>query len=204
MALMRALILCIFSLTLISCHSYKTSLANHRKTYKEKFVSDPRSPLKAEDLKDLDFYAPNTSWKLQCSCELAKNAKPFELPTYSGITRTYILHSLATCDYKGKPIQFEIYKNINQPINPLYKDNLFLPFKDITNGETTYGGGRYINLYTYDIIEGKIEIDLNKAYNPWCAYSSGYNCPIPPRANHLDLPVDAGEKLFKGSYKGDH
>jgi uncharacterized protein len=83
----------------------------------------------------------------------------------------------------------------------LYKNNLFLPFKDHTNGEESYGGGRYINLYTTDIQDGKIEIDLNTCYNPWCAYSDGYNCPIPPKENHLEMEVRAGEKNFKGSYK---
>ena len=78
---------------------------------------------------------------------------------------------------------------------------MFLPFKDFTNNEGTYGGGRYINLLDTDIKNEKIEIDLNKSYNPWCAYSDGFNCPIPPRENHIEIEVNAGEKNFKGMYK---
>lgn len=126
-----------------------------------------------------------------------EKAKPFELPTYSGVTRTYIVHSDLSCLYKGQTILLKLYKNITQPINPLYKNNLFLPFKDHTNGETTYGGGRYINLYETEIQNEKIIIDFNKCYNPWCAYSDGYNCPIPPKENHIEMEILAGEKNIK-------
>lgn len=196
----------VFLFTVYGCNAPKgmpktISLSEHRAKYKEGFLTDPRSPLTKDDLVNLDFFDEDPQWKLQCKCAAQTDAKPFELPTYSGITRTYILHSIATCKYKKENIRFHIYKNITQPINPLYKNNLFLPFKDHTNGEESYGGGRYINLYTTDIQDGKIEIDLNKCYNPWCAYSDGYNCPIPPKENHLEMEVRAGEKNFKGSYK---
>ncbi len=195
-------LLCFLISISFGCHKYVKELDDHRVKYKDGFIHDPRSPLKSEDLKDLDFFDIDKNWKLKCTCMAAVEAKPFELPTYSGITRTYILHSIASCPYQGKTIQVEIYKNLGQPANPLYKNNLFLPFKDLTNGETTYGGGRYINLYTYDIVDGKLTIDFNKCYNPWCAYSDGFNCPVPPRANHLGFSVMAGEKNFKGQYKG--
>lgn len=54
-----------------------------------------------------------------------------------------------------------------------------------------------------DIIDGIIEIDFNKSYNPWCAYSDGFNCPIPPKDNHLPFEILAGEKEYKGKYKKD-
>jgi uncharacterized protein (DUF1684 family) len=79
-----------------------------------------------------------------------------------------------------------------------------LAFTDLTNGEDTYGGGRYIDLYISDIAEGHITIDFNKAYNPYCAYSDGYNCPIPPASNSINLEIKAGEKMYKGPYQGKH
>ena len=84
---------------------------------------------------------------------------------------------------------------------PGMKDHLFVPFKDWTNGEESYGGGRYIDLKTGDITDGKITIDFNKCYNPWCAYSDGYNCPIPPVENHFELKIEAGEKMWTGKKK---
>ena len=73
-----------------------------------------------------------------------------------------------------------------------YKDYLFFPFTDLTNGEESYSGGRYIDLH---IPEGEeIVIDFNKAYNPYCAYASGFSCPIVPKENHLSLRITAGIK----------
>jgi uncharacterized protein (DUF1684 family) len=80
---------------------------------------------------------------------------------------------------------------------PEYKDHLFLPFTDLTSGEETYTAGRYIDLSFEDIIDNKVVIDFNKAYNPYCAYVSGkYNCPIPPRENTLSVAILAGEKNY--------
>ena len=74
------------------------------------------------------------------------------------------------------------------------EDYLFLPFIDDTNGEESYGGGRYIDLR---IPEGDtIVIDFNKSYNPYCAYNDKYSCPIVPRINYLALEVRAGVMAF--------
>lgn len=197
----------VFVLLILSCSTAKNvrnddqNLVEFRNTYKNGFLQDPRSPLTKDDLQYLDFYDGNKDWTLTCDCKKVEKAKPFELPTYSGVTRTYIVHSDLSCLYKGQTILLKLYKNITQPINPLYKNNLFLPFKDHTNGETTYGGGRYINLYETEIQNEKIIIDFNKCYNPWCAYSDGYNCPIPPKENHIEMEILAGEKKYKGTYK---
>jgi len=78
-----------------------------------------------------------------------------------------------------------------------YKDELFLPFTDLTSGEESYAAGRYIDLVFDDILDNKVVIDFNKAYNPYCAYASGkYNCPIPPRENNLNVAILAGEKNY--------
>ena len=60
----------------------------------------------------------------------------------------------------------------------------------------TYGGGRYIDLTITDIKNNLIELDFNKCYNPYCAYSDGYSCPIPPDENNLKIKIEAGEKKF--------
>ena len=80
----------------------------------------------------------------------------------------------------------------------MYRDYLFIPFKDLSNGEATYGGGRYMDIRMDDIKNGELMLDFNKAYNPYCAYSDGYNCPVPPVENHLETEVNAGEKSFGG------
>lgn len=79
---------------------------------------------------------------------------------------------------------------------PQYKNYLFLPFTDLTNAVTTYGAGRHIDVETTDIKAGKLIIDFNKAYNPYCAYAAGFQCPLPPGECNLDIAVEAGEKTF--------
>jgi uncharacterized protein (DUF1684 family) len=46
-----------------------------------------------------------------------------------------------------------------------------------------------------DFKDGKVVMDFNKAYNPYCAFSDGWNCPIPPKENHLQVRIEAGEKV---------
>ena len=76
-----------------------------------------------------------------------------------------------------------------------YKDYLFLPFTDLTNGDTTYGGGRYIDMRIPE--KNTIILDFNQSYNPYCAYGGNYSCPIPPAENNLDIAITAGVKKFK-------
>ena len=192
---------------MISCSTGKkhirnaVSLENWREAYKASFLKDDRSPLTQEDLSYLDFYEEDPTWKLQCTCTLVKDAKPFEMPLYSGITRTYKVHSILHCIRHNEVIRLQVYQNISHQANPVFSNYLFLPFKDETNDEETYGGGRYIDLRVSDIVKNKVTIDFNHSYNPWCAFSDGYNCPIPPVENHLPMTVRAGEKKFKGIYK---
>ncbi|MBK9735645.1 MAG: DUF1684 domain-containing protein [Saprospiraceae bacterium] len=204
---MKAVIHLLLFMIVVSCKTSKESALYQKEinefqlSYKSGFLDNPRSPLNQDDLVNIHFFKADASWKLKCRCTKTTDPRPFDMPTYSGVTRTYMQHSTLDCNRKGTSIHLELYKNIHQPINPLYKNHLFLPFKDLTNGDTTYGGGRYINLMDTNIKNDSLEIDFNTAYNPWCAYSDGYNCPIPPRPNHVALHIEAGEKIFKGIHK---
>jgi len=84
-----------------------------------------------------------------------------------------------------------------------YGGGLFLPFRDATAGERTYGAGRYLT----DTIKGtfgrgleiqgeRVTLDFNYAYNPSCAYNSRWACPLAPFENRLEAPVEAGELAF--------
>ena len=81
-----------------------------------------------------------------------------------------------------------------------YGGGLFLPFRDATNRDTTYGGGRYL----YDTIKGadlgthenRITLDFNYAYHPSCAYNPKWVCPLAPRQNTLPFAIPAGEQML--------
>jgi uncharacterized protein (DUF1684 family) len=77
-----------------------------------------------------------------------------------------------------------------------YRNYLFIPFTDSTSGEESYGGGRYLECFAGDIGYNLLDLDFNKAYNPYCAYGAGYNCPIPPKENDLPIAIKAGEKNY--------
>lgn len=76
--------------------------------------------------------------------------------------------------------------------------SLFVPFRDATSGNETYGAGRYVEAAYADTDDDEydaVELDFNYAYNPTCVYSPAYDCPIPPPGNRLDVPVRAGERM---------
>lgn len=94
----------------------------------------------------------------------------------------------------GKICKLNVYRSLDLKKTDEYKDYLFLPFSDTTNGNETYLGGRYIDLKITD--GNTMVIDFNKAYNPYCAYNSKYSCPAVPQENVLDVAIRAGVKKF--------
>ena len=80
-----------------------------------------------------------------------------------------------------------------------YGGGIFLPFRDETSGRETYGAGRYL----LDTVKGadlgggedSLVLDFNFAFNPSCAWSDAWPCPLAPRANWLDLRIAGGELL---------
>jgi hypothetical protein len=73
-------------------------------------------------------------------------------------------------------------------------ESLFVPFRDATSTKETYGAGRYLDLPFEP--PGVYEVDFNRAYNPYCAYSDDFVCPFPPPENWLKVPIRAGEKTW--------
>lgn len=202
-SILSYLTLLLFPLLLWQCAStFQKQIREHRQHYKEKFVKSPRSPLDSADLAFLRFYDPDPAYRVTAAIERIPDAKPFEMATYAGTTKPYVLFAKATFQLKGAKHQLAIYRSLLQARMPQYRDHLFLPFKDTTNGDTTYGGGRYTDFRIGDIKDNTLVIDFNKAYNPFCAYSDGFQCPIPPPENHLEIAVEAGEKKF-GKEVGD-
>lgn len=197
-------LICIIFIITTSCATKipTSDFANEIILYREdkikEHLNDPRSPIKTEEqIKSINYFPGDASYKVEAKIDILKDEKPFDIPTYSGIKKPYIKYGILRFKLQNRDIELEVYQMLNA--NPMYKTYLFLPFKDLTSGDSTYGGGRYINLSTNDIKNNKIILDFNKAYNPWCAYSEGFNCPIPPKANHMDIQILAGEKNYSNA-----
>jgi uncharacterized protein (DUF1684 family) len=78
------------------------------------------------------------------------------------------------------------------------EEQLFVPFRDATSGQETYGAGRHLDpdAARNRTADGKWILDFNRAYNPWCVYSEDYTCPFVPQENRLAVSVRAGEKNY--------
>jgi len=70
--------------------------------------------------------------------------------------------------------------------------SVFVPFRDRTSGSESYGAGRYLTLELTE--DDEYELDFNRAFNPYCAYTDDFECSFPPAENDLPVAVRAGEK----------
>jgi len=147
------------------------------------------------DFETLNFFAPDTNYIVEAKLIRTPDALPFSMPTTTGRESTEVVYGIAKFTLNGKEHELEIYQSPELITQDKYEDYLFLPFTDKTNGEETYGGGRYLDLR---IPNGStIVLDFNKAYNPYCAYNKKFSCPIVPKVNHLDTEIRVGVKAFE-------
>lgn len=71
---------------------------------------------------------------------------------------------------------------------------VFVPFRDATCGSESYGPGRYLTLELTE--DDRYQLDFNLAFNPYCAYTDGFECGFPPAENDLPLRIPAGEMVW--------
>ena len=168
-----------------------------RASENEKFGNEETTILTSKDLrkfKELEFYNINLDFRVEAHFVRTPNEEPFLMPTSTSRLPEYVKYGEAHFEIGGKKLQLNLYQNTTPSDDPQYLDHLFLPFTDYTSGDGSYGGGRFIDSH---IPEGDtIVIDFNMAYNPYCAYNSGYSCPIPPKENDLLVRIEAGVKDF--------
>lgn len=170
---------------------------NFQKKINEEFKDPGQSPLSEKDRKEfkgLQFFEIDTAFTVVAEFVRTPFETPFAMPTTTDRKPIYVKYGELYFILKGKEYKLNVYQN-QHPKKEEYKNYLFLPFTDLTNGESTYAGGRYIDMTIPK--SNRVEIDFNQAYNPYCAYSGEYSCPIPPKENYLDLQVTAGVKAFE-------
>jgi len=200
MVLRLLLLFSITSSTLFAQTNFKTDIKEFRVEYLENFSKHDYSPFyeHPESLSELRFYKAKPNYRVVAKIELTEKMAPVQIKTYSGREKTFKQFAWAHFELKGKKHKLALYEMFGQGKIPQLNDDLFVPFKDFTNGDKTYGGGRYIDIKKSSITNGTIEIDFNKCYNPYCAFATGYNCPVPPIENHLQRKIVAGEKMYHG------
>jgi uncharacterized protein (DUF1684 family) len=169
--------------------TYGTALEAERAEKDMYFRRDPYGPIEdRQNFTGLSYYPPDPAFRFTLPLKRVES-QPFTFQTSTGDERVYQRIGTVEFEVEGQPAQLAIYKSEDD-------DDLFLPFRDATSGKETYGAGRYLE--PVELTNGEILLDFNLAYNPYCAYSEAFSCPLPPVENWLTtVAIRAGEKMYK-------
>jgi len=151
----------------------------------------------------LAYYDVDSNYRIQA--RFTKNiGKRFKMITSTDRRPVYRRYGFVEFTLHDTLCHLTVYQNmelsgfLHFSTRKVYKDYLFIPFRDVTSGKETYGGGRFLDarIPTNDTLI----LDFNLNYNPYCAYSERYSCPIPPAENTLRVSILAGEKIPVGYF----
>ncbi|MCX6137683.1 MAG: DUF1684 domain-containing protein [Ignavibacteriales bacterium] len=204
----------VFLIVLSACHrqpaappEYLAALSAHRATVDSTMRSDPSSPF----LRDSSIQFTGIKWfppdyAFRAEARLHRYPDPSEIVTRGtkGEERHVIRYGILTFTLQQREFRLNVYKFTEAELKQRgegLRSYLMVWFTDLTTGKETYPVGRYveIDLESPDSTHIYV-IDFNKAYNPYCAYTSHYSCAVPTRDDVLDLAINAGEK----KYHDDH
>ena len=170
--------------------SYKESILAIRKTKDKALKESKESPIEDKaHFKGLPYFDVDSSYQVVATLDLLTTGQSINVQMTGGETEKYEAYANATFELKGQKCALKIFKTP--------EGMLFIPFKDLTSGKETYGGGRYLDADPSSVKEHQITLDFNTAYHPYCAYNEGFTCPIPPAENLIPVAIMAGEKLDK-------
>jgi uncharacterized protein len=175
--------------------AYINEINKHRDEMETFMRSSPESPF-AEDptkFKGLKFFPADLKYKITATLTPIENKKQILLATNDGKEQRYREYAYAEFDFSGFRNKLLLLEVIDAGPD---MGKLFLAFGDGTSAESTYGAGRYLDISKTQGAN-TITLDFNKAYNPYCAYSEKFSCPLPPSENLLTIPIQAGEKNYE-------
>jgi uncharacterized protein len=189
-----------FVLFLMSCTQEKRPLlgeTDYQIEQNAKFKDATTSPLTDKDRKDfngLDFFKFDSIYIVKAALKRTPESEWFNMKTTTERLSKERVFGQLTFEINDESFNLNVYQGEENMQTEGLEDYLFLPFLDDTNGEESYGGGRYIDLRIPE--SDSITIDFNKAYNPLCVYNEKFSCPIVPRVNYLPIEIKAGVKMY--------
>ena len=169
-----------------------SELNNFRSSKDDFFATDHHSPLTHDQkhgFDGLEYYSENPKLRLELDVEEFPTKEVIEMQTSTGDVQTHTRYGKIHFEVEGEEVELTLYKDPH---------GYFLPFTDALAGIETYGAGRYLEPQA--LLGGKVLVDFNYAYNPYCAYNDLYSCPLTPWENRLKVPIKAGEKLPTGEW----
>jgi uncharacterized protein (DUF1684 family) len=165
-----------------------TILDEFRKAKDAFFAADPQSPLTPDqkrEFKGLKYFPENPALRLELQVEEYPEKNTIQMQTSTGDVQSHIRFGVIRFSVDGHEVELTVYSDPH---------GYFLPFADALAGRETYGAGRYLEPEPAG--QGKLLVDFNYAYNPYCAYNDLFSCPLTPWENRLKVPIRAGEKVF--------
>ncbi len=187
-------------LTFIGCSKnkidYESKIKRQRFEKDKHFKYSDNSPLtekQQKSFRSLDYFPVKKQYRVSATIKKPDQQDTISMAYTNGEEKTYTQYASLQFKLKDKNLSLNAYKNLDNDKGSA--NQLFIPFYDHTNGHSTYGGGRYLDI---DSLGGgdTTLVDFNKAYNPYCAYNKNYACPVPPEENKLGVAIKAGEKNF--------
>jgi uncharacterized protein len=187
-----------FSIPQVRVHSFQEArmspLDQFRAQKDDFFLHDWQSPLEADQRREftgLKYYPENPALRFTIPIEPYAEQEIITMITSTGSAREYVKYGQFSFEVNGEVATLQVYQGPDE-------EYFFLPFVDATAPKETYGAGRYLDIEP--IGNGEFLIDFNYAYNPYCAYSDKWSCPLTPRENRLTVRIEAGEKNFEAEH----
>ena len=140
-----------------------------------------------EGFRGLSYFEHNPELRFIVDVEQYDSIEPIEMQTSTGDVASFLRWGKVSFEVDGEQAQITVYRDESS-------GDPFVPFADATSGEETYGAGRYLDVETQ--ADGRLVLDFNYAYNPYCAYNENWSCPITPFENRVGVAIRAGELDF--------
>ena len=175
--------------------AHQQSVLKFQADLNAEFRNPQESPLSAGEraaFTGLPFYPTDYRYYVEATLVRDSTSRPFEMPTSTPRRPMCRKYGELRFVLDGKPQRLSLYQPLDLLKRPGFEDYLMLPFTDLSNGHGSYGGGRYLDLRLPPAGARVMQLDFNRAYNPSCAYSPGYSCPVPPAENQLTVAIPAG------------
>ena len=187
----------VFLFSLVNCYSQEQGYRDSIRSYIKKYI-ETHEVVMGDDRQYMDFYPVDEKFRVLGKFEIIKKSPWFKMETSGAEKKIFRIYGRIVFPINDTIVTLNLYQSQSLMGTEKYRDHLFIPFMDLTSGEETYTSGRYLDLNINDIKDHELVIDFNKAYNPYCAYVSDmYNCPVPPKENHLNVAITAGEKQYR-------
>jgi uncharacterized protein (DUF1684 family) len=156
---------------------------------------DPGSPIPERDRANfhgLAYFPPDPAFRFKVKLNRYPRPEAIRMRTNTGEMRNALRYGYFDFQVGGQACRLQVYRTEDSQTGG--KPYLFVPFRDVTSGKETYGGGRYLDFQ--ENTSGFYDLDFNRAYNPFCAYGGDYSCPVPPEENRLLVAILAGERTY--------